>query len=135
MGVAGQHHVLAGLPPGKTWYPLYRRMRRSQGRSGWVRKISPPPGFVSPDHSACSNSLYRPIRDKFNIHFCHCYGHEKYCLCSPLEMYRSSGGNCCFNIQTRGNTLKMESACSPETQVNLFQTRVKSRIDVLVRTI
>jgi hypothetical protein len=33
------------LPPGKTSYPLYRRLGVSQGRSGHVRKISPPPGF------------------------------------------------------------------------------------------
>jgi hypothetical protein len=36
MGVGGQLHALAALPPGKeTRYPLYRRLR----------KISPPPGF------------------------------------------------------------------------------------------
>jgi hypothetical protein len=33
------------LPPGKTRYPLYRRLRGPQGRSGHVRKISSPPGF------------------------------------------------------------------------------------------
>jgi len=33
------------LPPGKTRYPLYRRMGGLQGWSGEVRKISPPPGF------------------------------------------------------------------------------------------
>jgi len=33
------------LPPGKTRYPSYRRLGGSQGRSGQVRKISPPPGF------------------------------------------------------------------------------------------
>jgi hypothetical protein len=33
------------LPPGKTRYPLYRRLVGPQGRSGLVRKISPPPGF------------------------------------------------------------------------------------------
>ena len=31
--------------PGKTRYPLYRRLGGLQGRSGQVRKISPPPGF------------------------------------------------------------------------------------------
>ena len=31
--------------PGKTRYPLYRRLGEPQGRSGQVRKISPPPGF------------------------------------------------------------------------------------------
>ena len=35
------------LPPGKTRYPLYRRLGGSQGRSGQVRKISLPPGFDS----------------------------------------------------------------------------------------
>ena len=33
------------LPPGKTRYPLYRRLGGPQGQSGQVRKISPPPGF------------------------------------------------------------------------------------------
>jgi hypothetical protein len=32
-------------PPGKTRHPLYRRLGGPQGRSGRVRKISPPPGF------------------------------------------------------------------------------------------
>ena len=31
--------------PGKTWYPMYRRLGGHQGQSGQVRKISPPPGF------------------------------------------------------------------------------------------
>jgi hypothetical protein len=35
------------LLPGKTRYPLYRRLGGLQGRSGLVRKISPPPGFDS----------------------------------------------------------------------------------------
>jgi hypothetical protein len=33
------------LPPGKTRYPLNRRLGGPQGRSGQVRKILPPPGF------------------------------------------------------------------------------------------
>jgi hypothetical protein len=34
--------------PGKgTLYPLYRRLGGPQGQSGWVQKISPPPGFVT----------------------------------------------------------------------------------------
>ena len=45
MGVGVQRHAPAALPPGKTRYPLYRRMGGPQGRSGQVRKISPPPGF------------------------------------------------------------------------------------------
>ena len=45
MGVGGQHHAPAALPPGKTRYPLYRRLGGTQGRSGRVRKSFPPPGF------------------------------------------------------------------------------------------
>ena len=45
MGVGGQRHASAALPPGMTRYPLYRSLGRSQGRSGRVLKISPPPGF------------------------------------------------------------------------------------------
>jgi hypothetical protein len=45
MGVGGQPQAPAALPPGKTRYPLYRRLGTPQGRSGQVRKISPPPGF------------------------------------------------------------------------------------------
>jgi len=46
MGVGGQRHTPAALPPGKRpWYPLYRRLGRPQDWSGQVWKISPPLGF------------------------------------------------------------------------------------------
>jgi len=44
-GLSGQLYGPAALPPEKTRYPFYRRVGGSQGRSGRVRKISPPPGF------------------------------------------------------------------------------------------
>ena len=34
------------LPPGKTLYPLYRRLGRPQERSGQVRKTSPHPDSI-----------------------------------------------------------------------------------------
>jgi hypothetical protein len=40
----GQRHA----PGNGTRYPLYRRRGGLQGRSGQVRKISPPPGFDAP---------------------------------------------------------------------------------------
>ena len=46
--VGGQRHAPAALPPGKTWYPLYRRLGGPQGPSGRVRKISPPPVIDPP---------------------------------------------------------------------------------------
>jgi hypothetical protein len=39
VGVGGQHHASAALPPGKTRYPLYRRLGGPQGRSGRVRNL------------------------------------------------------------------------------------------------
>ena len=47
------------LPPGKTRYPLYRKLGWPQGRSGQVRKISPLTGIRSLDRPALSQSLYR----------------------------------------------------------------------------
>jgi hypothetical protein len=44
-GVGGQRHAPTPLPPGKTRYPLDRRLGGPQGRSEQVWKISPPPGF------------------------------------------------------------------------------------------
>ena len=45
MGVGGQCHAPAALPPGMTRHPLYRLLGGPQGRSGRVKKISPPQGF------------------------------------------------------------------------------------------
>jgi hypothetical protein len=45
MGVGGQRHAPAVLLPGKTRYPLYRRLGVPHGRAGWVWKVSRPPGF------------------------------------------------------------------------------------------
>ena len=53
------------LPPGKTQYPLYRRLGGPQGRSGQVRKFSPPPGFdpraVQPVASCYTDCTTRPF--------------------------------------------------------------------------
>ena len=59
MGVGGQRHAPAALPPGETRYPLYRRLGGPQGRSGRLRKISPATGIRSPDRPAGRESLYR----------------------------------------------------------------------------
>jgi hypothetical protein len=45
MWVGGQCHASAALPPGKTQYPLYRRLGGPQGQSGQVQKISLPLEF------------------------------------------------------------------------------------------
>jgi hypothetical protein len=45
MGLGGQHQAPATLHKEKTQHPLYRGPGGPQGRSGWVQKISPQPGF------------------------------------------------------------------------------------------
>ena len=45
MGVGGQPHAPAALPPVKTRSALYRRLGGPQGRSGRMWKISPSPGL------------------------------------------------------------------------------------------
>jgi hypothetical protein len=54
------------LPPGKSRYPLYGRLGGPQGRSGQVRKISPPPRFdprtVQPVVSLYTDWVTRPTR-------------------------------------------------------------------------
>jgi len=51
-GVRGHLHAPAALPPGKTRYPLCRRLGGHQGQSDQVRKIRPHrhsiPGPFSP---------------------------------------------------------------------------------------
>ena len=68
MGVGGQHHAPAALPPRKTRYSLHRRLGRPQGRSGRVRKISPPPGFdpqtvqpVASRYTYWANNVQLPV--------------------------------------------------------------------------
>ena len=53
-------------PPGKTWYPSYRRLGGARDRSGQARKTSSPPGFdprtVQPVASRCTNYATRPTK-------------------------------------------------------------------------
>jgi len=57
MGVGGQRNAPAALPPGKTRYPLYRRLGGPQGRCGRVQKICPPLG-IDPQTVQPVASLY-----------------------------------------------------------------------------
>ena len=67
------------LPPGKTRYPLYRRLAEPQGRSGQVRKISPPPEFdlrtVHPVASRYTVCATRPT-----LHILHMRIHFSFCI-------------------------------------------------------
>jgi hypothetical protein len=60
------------LPPGKTRYPLYRRLGGPQGWSGQVQNISPLPGFdprtVQPVASRYTDYATRPIFSGVDVH-------------------------------------------------------------------
>jgi len=62
------------LPPGKTRYPLYRRLGGPHCRSGQARKISPQPGFdsrtVQPVASRYTEYAARPTLQSVTISNC-----------------------------------------------------------------
>ena len=60
---------------GKTRYPLYRRLVGSQGRSGRVHKISPPPGF--------DPRTVRPVANRDTDYAIH--SRKKYCFLAISE--------------------------------------------------
>ena len=59
------------LPPGKTRYPLYKKLGGTQGQSGQVRKISPPPGFDprTVQHVASRYTDYATRPEKSHVEF------------------------------------------------------------------
>jgi hypothetical protein len=63
------------LPPEKNRYPYYRRLGGPQGRSGRVRKISPPPGFdprtVEPLASRYNDWATGPLQMEVHISIFH----------------------------------------------------------------
>jgi len=56
----GGRQAPAALHPGETQYPLYRRLRGSQGRYGRVRNISPPHRDSIPGPSSRQRVATRP---------------------------------------------------------------------------
>ena len=83
-GVGGQHHGPAALTAGKTRYPLYRRLGGPQGRSGRVRKISPPLGFdLRTVHPVASRYIPTELsRLTIYIYICVCV-----CVCVCVYVY------------------------------------------------
>ena len=90
MGVGGQHQDPAALPPGTTQYLLYSRLGGPQGQSGWVRKISPAPGFdpltvqpvashyidwaiPAPNYHGIHTEIWVFYSDRIFIHYLHLF--------------------------------------------------------------
>ena len=88
------------LPPGKTRYPLYRRLGGLQSRSGQVRKNSPPPGFdpqtIQPVASRYTNYATRP---------------------TCLWLYRGKSSPTCYRVQN-WNTNFAATGFEAEYEIN-----------------
>jgi len=79
MGVVGQRHAPAPLPQGKRpSTQFYRRLGGPKGRSGQVRKISPPPGFDS--------QTFQPVVSRYT----------NYAIMAPRACLRRVGDVCCY---------------------------------------
>ena len=95
-------------PPGKTRYPLYMRLGGPQGRSGQVRKISPPPGFdprtvqpVASCYTNYANRLYYSCMRFLKLHL-----HELWHLVVYYTgMYVSGDVTASFCPKEEGNKL------------------------------
>ena len=61
------------LPPGKTRYPLFRKLGGPQGRSGRAENLAPPgfnPRTVQPVVSRYTDWATRPTNDKIYLYVC-----------------------------------------------------------------
>jgi hypothetical protein len=95
------------LPPGKTRYPLYRRLGGPQGRSGRVQKMSPPPGFdpltVEPVGIRYTDWATRPLFLQVP-HQTLCISllpHTCHILCPPYFPWLFHPNNICCTVPTR----------------------------------
>ena len=95
------------LPPGKTRYPLYRRLGGPQGRSGQVRKISPPPKGFNP-------RTVQPVASRYTINLITCIKIH----CALLESIYVLN----FYGPQEGRTLR--KCYSPPTLPNLSHTEI-----------
>jgi hypothetical protein len=140
MGVGGQRHTLAALSPGKTQYPLCRRLGGLQGWSGWVRKISPPVGFdpqtiqpLASSYTDCAIPAHKIIIDNNTIYYTCLYisiiqadslwAGPEYSLSAVCEHYNgwhvSSSVSCCHSVSEIFCVLKYGrcSKCCPLAQI------------------
>jgi hypothetical protein len=74
---------LGRFTPGKTWYPLYKKLGGPLGRSGRVRKISPVPGF--------DPRTVQPVASRYTEY-------SIKTLCSLVDIYVRFGGTYCLPL-------------------------------------
>jgi hypothetical protein len=81
-----------------TRYPLYRRLGGSQGRSGQVRKVCPPPSFdprtSSPWRVAILTTLSRP-RGEICLSYFMFENFQRIAVCVSSKLHQCFRGNSC----------------------------------------
>ena len=117
------------LPPGKTRYPLYRRLGGPQDRSGLVQKISPTTGTVQPVASHYTDWAI-PAQWRRQVYKNTC-GRSRYVLSRPqfvVMQIPGHGTTCAPNI--RAELLNMEAVCSemPLTRLTSVEFFTSDRI-------
>jgi hypothetical protein len=96
--------------PGKTRYPLYRRLGEPQRRYGRVRKISPPPGFdprtvqpvagrytdcaIPARQRVCSHTHTRARRSPAEVQIRHIGTRSAQCMTAPQPLVSPSSTLC-----------------------------------------
>ena len=98
------------LPTGKTRYPLYRRLGGPQGRSGEVRKISPPPGF--------DPRTVRPVSSRYTDY-----------ATRPTYSHSSQNKNKGYSHKVHNNVFKIDKTQHTHTQNKLRLTPLKVKIN------
>jgi len=71
------------LPPGKTWYPFYKRLGVPQGRSGLAENLVPT-GIQSRTVQPVAQSLYRL---SYRAHYIHVYMNIIFVV--PIKIHRN----------------------------------------------
>ena len=103
-----QPHAPAALPPGKTRYPLYRRLGGLQSRSGRVRKILLPPGF--------DPRTVQPVASRYTNRHSKKPLHEG----KSIETTSAAHFESVANFQTRGNKPKFHGSRNSEKPGHKF---------------
>jgi hypothetical protein len=118
-------------PPGNTRYQLYRSLGGLQGRSGHVRKISPPPtGIRSADRPARSQSLYRLSyrAHKYKLKLCLVIKKQLFCKNELSLKTRKKLMECwVWRVAVCGSEARTVGE-NEERVVNGFETRCWRRI-------
>jgi len=131
MGVGGKCHAPAVLTPGKT---RYRRLGRPWGRSGWVQKISPPPGFdpqTVPPPLGFDPQTVRPVASRWQLSYtlsitlCHFKPQEV--LKNILTQDLISSCNC-FKVNNASFVWDSEQVLHNRSQMKLSKTMGVSEV-------